>query len=404
MSTLTLDPIGSDALDLRPAATKPKACGCSTSAREAIPPDPALVGVSPSGTAATMAAVARFTVPPWLRAAGHSAGFPVIAIGSIIAFLAIVAPHQALTTIGFASRVLVGILPFFAISIALAAMAKATGAVVLISRAFVGRERRMIVMAALLGALSPFCSCGVIPVVTSLLLAGVPIAPVMAFWISSPLMDPNMFVLTAGGLGLQFAVAKTLAAIGMGLFAGFVTAGATRYVDLSDALRDHVKPSCGTGCGSSKPKSATPVWRFWREPERSQTFIVEYARNAWFLGRWLVFAFVLESLMVAYIPSELITRWLGGDSFSSVLIAVSIGIPAYLNGYAAIPLVAGLIDLGMNPAVGLGFMLGGGVTSVPAAMAVWAIAKPRLFGLYLALASVGSLIAAYAFMAYLAIR
>jgi len=108
-----------------------------------------------------------------------------------------------------------------------------------------------------------------------------------------------------------------------------------------------------------------------RDAEAQSNFVVESARNAWFLGRWLIFAFVLESLMVAYVPSELITRWLGGDSLSSVLIAVGIGIPAYLNGYAAIPLVAGLIDLGMNPAVGLGFMLGGGVTSVPAAMAVW---------------------------------
>ena len=61
---------------------------------------------------------------------------------------------------------------------------------------------------------------------------------------------------------------------------------------------------------------------------------------------------------------------------------VLLGIPAYLNGLAAIPLVGGLIDMGMNPAVGLAFMVAGGVTSIPAAMAVWALVRPRVFALY----------------------
>ena len=79
----------------------------------------------------------------------------------------------------------------------------------------------MIVSASLFGALSPFCSCGVIPIIAALLAMGVPLAPVMAFWVSSPLMAPDMFFLTAGELGLGFAAGKTLAAVGIGLLAGF---------------------------------------------------------------------------------------------------------------------------------------------------------------------------------------
>lgn len=423
MSTLTLDPGQADASSSSaPSQKSSPARSCCSKTALPTPEGPSSIGVeaqplhldrttdlepvavSAGGVAAAAFPRAVLAMPRWLKAAWRDAGFPVFAIAAVLATLSIAAPSQALATIGFSANALIGILPFFVISIFLAASVKATGAEVLITHAFVGRERRMIVMAALLGALSPFCSCGVIPVVTSLLMAGVPIAPVMAFWISSPLMDPNMFLLTAGGLGLEFAVVKTLAAVGMGLFAGFITAGITRSTNLDYALREQIQPRCGCAGPKTQVQPDRPVWAFWRDPQRTQAFVVAFASNGWFLGRWLIFAFVLESLMVAYIPSGVITRWLGGDSVSAVLIAVGIGIPAYLNGYAAIPLVAGLIELGMNPAVGLGFMLGGGVTSIPAALAVWAVAKPKLFGLYLALASAGSLIAAYGYMFYLAIR
>ena len=70
-----------------------------------------------------------------------------------------------------------------------------------------------------------------------------------------------------------------------------------------------------------------------------------------------------------------------------------IGVPAYLNGYAAIPLVSGLIEQGMAPGAGMAFMVAGGVSSIPAAMAVWALAKPKVFALYLGFAFIGAMTA-----------
>ncbi len=67
------------------------------------------------------------------------------------------------------------------------------------------------------------------------------------------------------------------------------------------------------------------------------------------------------------------------------------------------PLVAGLIEMGMNPAVGLAFMVAGGVTSIPAALAVWGLVQPRVFALYLGLALAGSLCVAYGYAAWLAL-
>ncbi|MEC7468069.1 MAG: permease, partial [SAR324 cluster bacterium] len=102
---------------------------------------------------------------------------------------------QAGESLNFIIDQLIGLSPYLLVSIGLTAYAKATGADNLIARAFQGKETLMIFFAALMGGLSPFCSCGVIPLIAALLSMGVPLAPVMAFWLSSPLMDPSMFFL-----------------------------------------------------------------------------------------------------------------------------------------------------------------------------------------------------------------
>ncbi len=101
-------------------------------------------------------------------------------------------------------------------------------------------------------------------------------------------------------------------------------------------------------------------------------------------------------------PSDLIVSWLGSENIYALPLAVILGIPAYLNGYAAIPLTSGLIELGMSPAVGLAFMLAGSVTSIPAVIAIYSLAKARLVALYLIIAVVGSMASGYLFLLYLA--
>ena len=257
----------------------------------------------------------------------------------------------------------------------------------------------MIILASLMGALSPFCSCGVIPVIAALLATGVPLAPVMAFWLASPLMDPSQFFLTAGVLGVQFAAAKTLVAIGVGLLGGFGVVALQRAGLLTGpALRDGAGNG---GCAGSKirnPKAV--VWRAWQEPERREAFAKSAAQNAMFLGKWLLLAFALESLMVAYVPSDLVTRVAGDGGFLSILGATLVGIPSYLNGNAALPLVAGLIDKGMAPGAAMAFLVGGGVTSIPAALAVFGIARKRVFAAYLAFATIGALLSGIVYQAF----
>jgi len=324
-----------------------------------------------------------------------------LAIAIIVILLIVLVPSQASESIRFTLKNLWDVAPFLLLSIGIAAYAQASGADNLIARAFQGRISVMIPVAAVFGAFSPFCSCGVIPLIAALLSMGVPVAAVMAFWLSSPLMDPSMFVLTVGTLGVQFAIAKTIATVGIGLLGGFGTlsiiAGGVSAQSFIHPLRDGVGDG---GCGGSTVRHPKAVqWRFWSESKRCEKFWTGAKKNAWFLGKWMVLAFVLESLMVAYVPDGWIGAIAGTDSVFSIIGTALIGIPAYLNGYAALPLVSELIQQGMNPGAGMAFLLAGGATSIPAMIAVFALARRPVFIAYLSFAFIGSVVAGLAFSA-----
>lgn len=320
----------------------------------------------------------------------------VIALGIGILVLMAIDPAQVAPTLRFTGASLLSMAPFLLLAVAMAAYAKASGSDKLIARAFSGNPVTAVVAAALVGALSPFCSCGVIPLIAAMLVAGVPLAPVMAFWIASPIMDPEMFVLTAAGIGLGFTIAKTVATIAMGLMAGFVVLVIERRGWIGDVLKK--APACGA-CAPKFDASApvTVAWKFWREPHRREDFYSEMRNTGWFLGKWLTFAFFLESLMVAYVPTQLVAQAVGDGNAFAVPLAALVGIPSYLNGYAAIPLVAGLLDMGMSPGAAMTFITSGAVSSIPAAIAVYALVKKSVFALYALLGLTGSILAGYAY-------
>lgn len=302
-----------------------------------------------------------------------------LAFAGIFLVLAAAAPRQAPASIRFVLENLLHIAPFMMLAVLASAYAAATGSDNLIARAFSGRLAVTIVFAALVGALSPFCSCGVVPIIAALLAMGVPLAPVMAFCLASPLMDPSMFIITAAELGMEFAIAKTLLAILVGLVGGFGIFALRDSSILENPLRDGIGNG---GCGGGGIRNPKPVqWKFWNENARVQTFWRSGQQTFFFLFKWLSLAYLLESLLLAWTPLERIIEVVGGGGLFSILLAASLGAPAYLNGFAAVPLVSGLIDAGMAPGAAMAFLIGGGITSIPAAMAVFALVRKPLFGL-----------------------
>lgn len=318
-----------------------------------------------------------------------------IALVLMLALLAAFDSPQFAPSIAFTLDALWEMLPFFALAIGIAAYAKASSADSLIAKAFSGNPVRATLLAALVGAISPFCSCGVIPLIAAMLGAGVPLAPVMAFWIASPIMDPEMFILTAAGIGFGFAVAKTVAAMAMGVLAGLSILLIQRYGGLESPLRAELGGCCDSGCSSSAPQSVR--WKFWHQAERIKAFNAEALVIAVFLGKWLTLAFFLESLMLAYVSSDWIASYVGADNPFAIPLAAIVGAPSYLNGYAAIPLISGLIEIGMTPGAAMAFASAGAVSSIPAAIAVWALVKKPVFVLYLALGLSGATIAGFVY-------
>ncbi|MEJ6390518.1 permease [Gymnodinialimonas ulvae] len=293
-----------------------------------------------------------------------------------------------------AAKAFAGTVPIILFAITAVAYIKASGAETLIAKAFTGNPARMIFMAALLGGLSPFCSCEVIPFIAALLAVGAPLAAVMAFWLASPLMDPAMFFVTSGELGLAFAVGKTVAAVGLGLFGGFATLVFARSPVFADPLR--AKPKVGGCCGVKEPFQGTPLWAFWREQPRRAAFRDSWIDNALFLAKWLMIAYLFEALMIEYETTQYVAQFLGGESVWTVVVAALVGMPAYLNGYMAVGLMGGLVEQGMNPGAAMSFVIAGGVSSIPAAVAVWALVKPRVFAAYLGFALTGAIVAGMA--------
>ncbi len=294
------------------------------------------------------------------------------------------------------------------VSILFAGYIKATGADSLIALAFGKNANMAIMIAAIVGAFAPFCSCGVVPLIAALLASGVPLAPVMAFLLSSPTIDPQMAVLTAGVLGVEFAVAKILSAIWIGLMGGYIVV----LIQKMGGFKDFLKPEImSNNCGDSScsdininDKSLNSVnvqWKFWQVKGKIYSFLKESKASSLFLAKWLSFAFILEGLMIKNIPMDDVGEWLAASGNWSIPAAALVGVPAYMNGYAGIPLADAMMKIGLSPPAALSFMVAGGVTCIPAAIAVKALVKLPVFFAYLGVAALGSLSVGFIYAAYL---
>lgn len=315
----------------------------------------------------------------------------------LLVTLLIIDQGQLLNSLRFLAEALIGILPFLLFAILFMAYASASSLDNIIATSLKSKGKYSIVIAALIGGLSPFCSCGVIPLIAALLRMGVPLSTVMAFWLASPITDPAVFALTYSVIDLDFAVARTIAAVAIGIFGGT----AIYILNKNGLFNDPLKPEIAAKPTITPLDDRKIVWKFWQDEARRASFIAEFKTTLLFLLKWMSLAFLLESLMIAYVPNELIIHYVGGEGILPIATATLVGIPAYLNGFAALPLIKSMIDQGMSHGAALGFMLGGAVSSMPAAIAVFALVKKPVFAAYIILALIGAFSSALIFQAYL---
>jgi uncharacterized membrane protein YraQ (UPF0718 family) len=235
-----------------------------------------------------------------------------------------------------------------------------------------------------------------------MLATSAPWAPLVAFMVASPLTSPSELVFSAGLLGWPFAIVFFAGTIVLGLVAGGVAAALDKAGWLRNQTR--IQPAGEEACASGTCAATQPV-AVGIGPGTAATVELPTRRQRWKLdeltlelrtvGRKL-FLFFLGFTAVGYlvieaIPTAWLTDYLGGDSLFAVPLAALLGIPAYLNTEASLPLVAALMDGGMGTGPALAFLVTGAGTSLGAISGLFIIARGRVVGLVVALLFAGAL-------------
>lgn len=290
---------------------------------------------------------------------------------------------------------LITVAPIVVPGIILTAWIIASGADTHIAKAFEGKPARSVFAASLIGALTPVCGVTVLPLMSGLLAAGVPLAPIMAFWLSSPVTDPAMLATTAATLGVSFAFGKTVAAFCLGIFGGTVTSLFAKTSWALKALRDNtlLRKMNLAQC----ERIGSFDGKVWKSKERRVAFKQQFLATSKLILICLTPAFAAEFVLNSALTPGSLAPYVGEDQFWAIPAAVFVGAPAYIDGFAALPLARSLIENGMSQGAAMAFLVSGSVVSIWGALAIAPILKLKPFMLYLVLAVTGSLAVGYVF-------
>ncbi len=241
-----------------------------------------------------------------------------------------------------------------------------------------------ILIAIGVGMVSPLCACGILPIAISLALMGTPLPPLMALLATSPTMGPDALLLTWRGLGPDWALWKVIGSGVLGLAAGLVTWILVRRGYLAgDLVR--IKPVYrvdGTLASAHEigREHGIDVKTMSITPRASRLrFIFDRTLDAaLFTGKYLLLAIVLEALLVTFVPISWITVLIGQPSLQSLVAAAFIGLPLPTNQIPIIPILAGLLQRGIDHGAALTLLMAGPVTSIPAILALWGMFHRRV--------------------------
>jgi uncharacterized protein len=225
-----------------------------------------------------------------------------------------------------------------------------------------------ILLGAAIGLLSPLPTYAAIPVAISLMTGGgIPFSAVIAFVISSPLINPSIFFLTVTQLGLGMALARTVTAFALGALGGL------SGMKIFRSLR-------------VLPEKSLPVTVTEQRPLKD-----EILRTVRYAGKYFSIAILLSAAVKALIAPQAIVDLLGSDARMGTLVAIALGVPLYSCGGAAIPLMQTLMGMGMSKGAVLAFFVAGPATKVETLYAFKSLLGVRVLVFYLAITFVFAL-------------
>lgn len=249
------------------------------------------------------------------------------------------------------------------------------------------RESLGNVLAALLGIVTPFCSCSAVPLFIGFLKSGVPLGVTFSFLIAAPMVNEVALVLLYGLFGLKVAAIYVASGLSVAIFAGW-TIGCLR-------MERHVEPWVYE-MEIGEATAERPTWGDRLDAGRKA--VPEIVGRVW--------PYVLAGIAVGagihgYVPTGLMARYLGASAWWSVPVAVLLGVPMYSNAAGIVPIVQALLGKGAALGSSLAFMMSVIALSLPEVVILRKVLKPRLIATFVGVVALGIVAVGYLFNAIL---
>lgn len=242
------------------------------------------------------------------------------------------------------------------------------------------------ILAALLGTITPFCSCSSIPLFIGFTSAGLPIGTTFSFLISSPLVDLASVILLAGIFNWKIALAYVVVGLVLAVIGGTII-GKLK-------LEAHVESFVfSNNMESGEMEVLTPAERVTFAKEQ----VLDIIRKVWM---YILIGVGIGAAIHNYIPENFITAVLGADKWWSVLVATVVGIPMYADIFGTLPIAEALIAKGVGLGTALAFMMGVTALSLPSLVMLSKVVKPKLLIIFFSIVSIGIIIIGYSFNAF----
>ena len=240
-------------------------------------------------------------------------------------------------------------------------------------------------IAALLGTVTPFCSCSSIPLFIGFTSAGLPVGVTFSFLISSPMVDLGSLVLLMSIFGAKVAVVYVIFGLVVAVTGGTII----EKLHMERYVEDFIKNASSVDIDS---------------PELRQRDRLLYARDQVASTFKKVFPYILIGVGIGavihnWIPEHVVETVLGGSNPFGVVLATLIGVPMYADIFGTIPIAEALLYKGAQLGTVLSFMMGVTTLSLPSMIMLRKAVKPKLLGLFIAICTVGIIIVGYLFNA-----
>jgi uncharacterized membrane protein YraQ (UPF0718 family) len=245
---------------------------------------------------------------------------------------------------------------------------------------------KAVFLASLAGVISPLGSYAVIPIFTALITSrAIPLAPLMAFLISSPLISPGDFLTTWGLLGSEFALARLISTLLIGNAFGALI----HFLDRKGFLEYPGGHEENTKTADTMVVTASTL-----SPSRWGAIGYYLWKTSKYTAKYFFLSLVLAGLTNTFIPQDWIVRALGGSDYS-ILLAAAMGLPLYMCGGGAVTLIWQLMQMGMDQGAALAFFIAGPATRIAPLITVWVLVKQRLLFLYFAMSFASAIVLGY---------